>query len=105
MNKKQTEIITKKFKVNDKFDITRGDYEGLPCAMIAWEWSDGKMELLAKRIGAELKNYSTFEDAESEEDAFWVEMENVACQMGMGYYEDLTDKEFAANNKRWNSIN
>jgi len=103
MNKKQKEILYKEFKVNEHFSITRDDYEGMPCAMIAFNWSDEKMQDLANKIEQELCPY----DENNEEgmlDDFWATMENVAVRNGMGYYEDLSDEEFDKLEKEWKEI-
>ena len=62
MNKKQEEILYKEFRVNDRFTITRGDYEGFPCAMVAYNWTDEQMEELAKEVGEELEGYAEWYD-------------------------------------------
>ena len=109
MNKKQQELIEKEFKVNDEFSISRGDYESMPCPMLAWNWTDEKMQELANRVAKELTLYN-FGDSdcadrkEQIEDAFWKEMENVAVSMGMEYYEDMEDEEIARLDKEWENI-
>ena len=53
MTQKQIEILEKEFDVfgiPDSLTITRSTYETLPCAMLAWNWSDEQMEELAKNI-------------------------------------------------------
>ena len=109
MNKKQQELIEKEFKVNDEFSISRGDYESMPCAMLAWNWSDSKMQELANKVAKELTLYnfgdSDYADRkEQKEDAFWKEMENVAVSMGMEYYEDMEDEEITRLDKEWENI-
>lgn len=88
--------------------VSRGDYENMPCPMYAGEFDDDKMTELAKKIYLSLANEYRYTDKELEkyfndtsanidEDldiAFWKEMEEIAVQMGMRYYEDMTDKEF-----------
>ena len=109
MNKKQKELLDKEFKVNDESSITRGDYEGLPCPMIAFTWTDDNMEALAKNIAVELSKYrysSSDEETlqEEKDDAFWKEMENCAVSMGMAYYEDLSEFECDNISRLWDSI-
>ncbi len=102
MNKKQEEILYKEFRVNDRFTITRGDYEGFPCAMVAYNWTDEQMEELAKEVGKELEGceYLNSEDCE---DDFWATMENVAVRKGMQYYEDLSEEEYKKACEEWRS--
>lgn len=103
MNKKQEEILQKEFKVNDRFTITRGDYEGLPCAMVAYGWTDGQMENLAKEIGKELEGYKVL-NSEDYDEKFWAAMENVAVRKGMQYYEDLPEEEYKRTCEEWNNL-
>lgn len=107
MNKKQEEILYKEFKVNDRFTITRGDYEGFPCAMVAYNWTDEQMEELAKEIGEELEGYAEWYDdldCEGYEEDFWIVMENIAVKKGMQYYEDLSDEEYKKACEEWRDI-
>jgi hypothetical protein len=103
MNKKQETILNKEFKVNDHFCITRSDYEDMPCAMMAWNWTDEQMQKLASNIAVELCEYDE-NDEEGMDDDFWKTMENVAVRMGMAYYEDMTDEEFNKQNEEWEKI-
>lgn len=103
MEKKQERILAKEFKVNDKFSITRRDYEWFPCAMLAWNWTDEQMAELAKNIAKELENYTfAAENEDDEEDTFYREMENVAVRMGMKYYDDLNDGDLDELEMIWN---
>ena len=105
--KTKKEIMSKEFKVNDDFTICRPDYEGLPCPMCAWKWSDEQMTALAKNIAAELEQYSydeCYDLQDQKEDAFWREMEICAVAMGMKYYEDMTDEEFHKTEEEWNNL-
>lgn len=107
MNKKQQEILHKEFRVNDRFVITRDDYEGFPCAMVAYNWTDEQMEDLAKEIGKELEGYEEwYEDMNSEgyEEDFWAAMENIAVKKGMRYYEDLSDEEYKKACEEWRNV-
>jgi archaellum biogenesis protein FlaJ (TadC family) len=86
--------------------ITREDYESLPCAMYAMEFTDDQMQELVDRIANVLSSqygYNEYEisclEEDSQEledyyDAFWREMENAALDMGMRYYEDISDEEY-----------
>ena len=94
--------------------ISRGDYESMPCPMYAGEFDDKKMTQLAKDIYLTLTNEYGYTDKELEkyfndkssnideqlDTNFWCEMENIAVQMGMRYYEDMTDIEFANISKK-----
>lgn len=103
MNKTQEQLLTKQFKVNEHFAITRADYEDMPDPMLAFTWSDERMEELARRIASNLCPYDE-NDPEGMEDDFWKEMEDEAVRMGMEYYEDFTDDEFDSINKVWDNI-
>lgn len=86
--------------------ITREDYESLPCAMYAMEFTNAQMQELVDRIADVLSSqygYNEYEisclkeDSQELEDyyeAFWREMENIALDMGMRYYEDMSDEEY-----------
>jgi hypothetical protein len=107
MNKKQEEILYKEFKVNDRFTITRNDYESFPCAMVAYNWTDEQMEELAKEVGEELEGYAEWYDdldCEGYEEDFWIAMENIAVKRGMQYYEDLSDEEYKKACEEWRDI-
>ena len=103
---KKDELLQKEFKVNEDFSVARGDYESLPCPMLAWTWTDAQMEALAKNIAEELKQYSYDENdiEDQKEDAFWREMENCAVSMGMEYYEDMTDEEYNRYEMEWQNL-
>lgn len=88
--------------------VSRGDYEGMSAPMYAGEFDDDKMTELARLIyqmlninygytDKELEKYFNDMSANVDEDldiAFWKEMEEIAVQMGMRYYEDMTDEEY-----------
>lgn len=86
--------------------ITREDYESLPCAMYAMEFTNTQMQELVEKIANVLSSqygYNEYEisclEEDSQEledyyDAFWREMENIALDMGMRYYEDMSDEEY-----------
>ena len=103
MNKKQEQILNKKFKVNRHFSITRSDYEDMPDPMEARNWSDEKMTELAKSIKLNLCEYDK-NDKEAMEDNFWYTMEKEAVKMGMRYYEDLDEEEMNKSDSEWEQI-
>ena len=95
--------------------VSRGDYENMPAPMYAGEFDDEKMAELARLIyqmlnsnygytDRELEKYFNDPSANIDEDlniAFWREMEEIAVQMGMRYYEDMTDEEFEEISKKY----
>lgn len=95
--------------------VSRGDYESMSCPMYAGEFDDEKMTELARLIyqmlnsnyrytDRELEKYFNNPSANINEDldmAFWREMEEIAVQMGMRYYEDMTDEEFEEISKKY----
>jgi len=94
--------------------VSRGDYEGMSLPMYAGEFDDEKMTELAKKIylcltneykytDRELEKYFNDMSANVDEDldiTFWREMENIAIDMGMRYYEDMTDEEYEEISKK-----
>ena len=94
--------------------VSRGDYEGMSLPMYAGEFDDDKMTELAEKIylcltneygytDRELEKYFNDMSANVDEDldiAFWREMENIAIEMGMRYYEDMTDEEYEEISKK-----
>ena len=90
--------------------VSRADYESMPFPMYAGEFDDEKMQNLADNIyqtlyheygysDDELHEFFTNPDAcdnEKMSEYFWIEMENIAVNMGMRYYEDMTDEEYDA---------
>lgn len=86
--------------------VSRGDYESMPIPMYAGEFSDKQMKKLAKLIyetiyqssGYPHHTINSYLKGEIEDDYlnefFWREMEEIAVQMGMRYYEDMTDEEY-----------
>lgn len=103
MEKRQKELLEKEFKVNEHFAITRGDYENMPCPMLAWTWSDERMKELAERISQSLVRWDE-NDPEGMEDDFWKTMENEAVSMGMEYYEDFDDDYRAELEYDWMNL-
>lgn len=101
-NEKQMAILDKEFVVDNHFSISRADYESMPCAMLAWNWSDEKMQELADRIDARLG--SDYPNEFEMEDDFWQTMEDEAIRMGMEYYEDMTDERIAELDNEWSKI-
>ena len=92
--------------VSGGIGITREDYESLPCAMYAMEFTNAQMQELVEKIANVLSSqygYTEYEisclEEDSQEledyyDAFWREMENAALDMGMRYYEDMSGEEY-----------
>ena len=80
--------LEKEFRVNDEFSITRADYEDMPAPMAARYWSDEQMQELANGIKLAIMTHD-IEDCECDWDIYWEEMERVAVNMGMVYYEDM----------------
>ena len=86
--------------------ITREDYESMPCAMFATEFNDKQMQEIVNKLhdvltfqyGYTEHEISNLEDGSAEmedyDNAFWREMENIAVDMGMRYYDDMTDDEY-----------
>ena len=86
--------------------LSREDYESMPCAMYAMEFTDNQMQELVNGVADVLSSqygYTEYEISCLEEDsqeledyyeAFWREMENIALDMGMRYYEDMSDEEY-----------
>jgi hypothetical protein len=86
----------------------------MPAPMYAGEFDDDKMTELARLIyqmlssnygytDKELEKYFNDMSANVDEDldiAFWREMEEIAVQMGMRYYEDMTDEEYEEISKK-----
>jgi hypothetical protein len=86
----------------------------MPAPMYAGEFDDEKMAELARLIyqmlnsnyrytDRELEKYFNDPSANVDEDldiAFWREMEEIAVQMGMRYYEDMTDEEYEEISKK-----
>lgn len=88
--------------------INRGDYEGLPCPMNTENISDATMQKITKEIYETLANYYSFTEKDLQEyltnsdelmesdpemwenidQCWWREMENIALDNGMTYYED-----------------
>ena len=106
MNKKHFNNKLKTTFVSGGVGITREDYESMPCAMYAMEFTDAQMQELVDRIANVLSSqygYNEYEisclkedsqELEDYYDAFWREMENIALDMGMRYYEDMDDDEY-----------
>lgn len=91
------EVICKEFPIEGtQYTISRGDYEGLPLAMKAWDWSDEKMQELADNISAR------FAPTDQDDALFWELMESEAVSMGMVYYDDMSDEEFNADKEKYN---
>lgn len=94
--------------------VSRGDYEGMSMPMYAGEFDDEKMTELAEKIYLCLTNQYRYTDKDLEkyfndqtakidydlDMVFWREMENIAIEMGMRYYEDMTDEEYEELSKK-----
>lgn len=103
MNEKQKALLEKEFKVNEHFAISRSDYENMPCPMLAWTWSDERMQQLAGNIGQSLTRYDA-NDPDGMDDDFWKTMEDEAVRMGMEYYEDFDDDYRAELQYDWMNL-
>ena len=103
--------MKKEFK-SGGITITREDYESLPCAMYATEFTDKQMQILVENIACVMGGcygYTEYEisclkeDTQEMEDyyhAFLREMEKCAIVMGMRYYDDISDKEYKKIRKK-----
>ena len=93
-NKKPAEFYTKEF-VCGKSSIARRDYEEMPCAMDTYDFDDDTMQKIVNIVEANMvtnfgENYDlTDDDIDS---AWWAEMEGVALDFGMNYYEDYDEE-------------
>lgn len=92
----EKEFVLHAFMLHGKLaTISRADYENMPSAMMAKDWTDEQMQELADDITRELSQYSFDVTSnyyeEDLEEAFWKEMENCAVRLGMKYYEDIED--------------
>lgn len=103
MNEKKKTILTKEFKVNDRYFITRSDYENMPSPMLAWTWNDSRMTELASRINTNLAPYDESNPNRSDEN-FWETMEREAVKMGMEYYEDMENDYFLSLDYEWKNL-
>lgn len=103
MNKVQEEYINRDFSLDDGFSLTREDYESFPCAMVAVTWTDEQMHKLAQRVHNIFQHCGLDNDGEAED--FWYEtIETCAIEMGMKYYEDLSDEEMDEVTEFWDNI-
>lgn len=106
MNRKQLEIISKEFNVVDDFSLTRGEFEGFPCPMVACLWSDEQMQELADRVKGnfDYATPTTEEELEELNDQWYRVIEKCALDLGMKYYEDLTKEESEEVYNKWENI-
>jgi hypothetical protein len=98
------------FFVNGIKIISRTEYESLPCPLCSIEISDETMQKIANEIYNSMKvnygkeitenyfnnfNVGDKDFTEEVDDFFWKEMEEIALNNGMRYYEDILiiDKE------------
>lgn len=103
MNKKQEELLKKEFFVTNNHSITRGDFEGFPCPMAAFNWTDEQMQKLADRIVLDYAYDASLSEDENEDEWFRI-IEHCAIELGMKYYEDLSDEEYYILTNEWNNI-
>lgn len=106
MNRKQLEIISKEFPVVGDFSLTRGEFEGFPCPMVACLWSDEQMQELADKVRGEF-DYdvpTTEEEWQDLDDQWYRVIENCALDLGMKYYEDLSEGEREEIDNKWETI-
>ncbi len=103
MNERQKAILEKEFKVNEHYSIYRQLYESMPCPMLAWCWSDERMQELAGNIAKNLAEYDP-NDPDGMEDDYWKTMEDEAVKMGMEYYEDFDDDYLAELENEWKNV-
>ena len=85
------EFYSKPFKWGET-EITRGDYECMPCAMCTKDVSDDEMQAIADQIEAEIKEWREWKEqgditADRYEEKWWECFENVALAHGIPYYE------------------
>ena len=107
MNERQINILSKQFKVTDEFSLTRGEFEGFPCPMVACLWTDEQMQQLADEVKLWFhydKYPDTYYEMEELEDEWYSVIETCALKLGMVYYEDLTNEEVQEINEKWNSV-
>lgn len=103
------------FFVNGIKVISRNEYESLPCSMCAIELSDETMQKIANEIYNSMKvnygketaetyfnNFNVGDEDFTEEvnDFFWKEMEEIALNNGMRYYDDMCEEEYLAIKNR-----
>ena len=85
--------------------ICRGDFENLGCPLYTANIDDDTMQKIVNDIYIELSNYYRFTDEEIAEygkhydletmeaidEAFYREMEDIALQYGMKYYDEIEE--------------
>jgi len=104
------ELLNKNYYIsNTDLVISRGDYESFPCAMMAWNWTEKQMSDLAEMIGHNLSFDKKMEDMSETEldefdDEFYRVIENSALDMGMKYYEDLSEEEYKEQKNKWEKL-
>ena len=82
------------------FNISRELLESMPCPLVACCWTDKRMEQLADEIGTMFQEDKDPRECgvQNEEEQVWKEyydvIENTALNMGMKYYESLSDDAY-----------
>ena len=92
-NKRPAEFYTKEF-VCGKTSIARRDFEEMPVAMDTYDFDDKTMQAIADHTEKNMvtnfgANYDLTDDDINS--AWWAEMEGVALDFGMNYYEDYDE--------------
>lgn len=101
LNKAQMDFLNKEFPVKglSKHTLSRMEFEGFPCAMMACLFTDEQMTELANRVSIDMEDVDIDEnttntyDKDEFEDIWYRTIENNALNMGMKYYEDYTEEE------------
>ena len=93
-NKRPAEFYTKEF-VCGKTSIARRDFEEMPVAMDTYDFDDKTMQAIADHTEKNMvtnfgANYDLTDDDINS--AWWAEMEGVALDFGMNYYEDYDEE-------------
>lgn len=107
MQYKYTEEFTIPNCHND-YNISRELFESFPCPLVACCWTDKRMRQLAELISRYFQmSYIPSDPLEQEsvEDEYYQVIEKCALDMGMKYYEDLTDEAYEKLKKWFNKIN
>ena len=93
-NKKPNEFYTKEF-VCGKTIVTRSDFEGMPIAMDTYDFDDETMQAIADTVEHNVVtefgyNYNLLND--EVQDYWWSELEGIALNYGMNYYDDYDEE-------------
>lgn len=92
-NKRPAEFYTKEF-VCGKSSVARRDFEEMPFAMDTYDFDDETMQaivdkvedIIVKKFG---KDYDLYDDGV--QDYWWSELEGIALDYGMNYYNDYDE--------------